>query len=159
MKRCVQIMLLIVLSLKFLPTVNAQADTSDKVELIKDYRIDLLVKKQAQINRVAVYKNSNGDYKGYRIMVMNTNNRGLAYKTRSDILRRYPEQSVYMAYQSPYFKIKMGDFLKKDDAIELKKDLDKMFKQGVFVIQDIIKLTPEQEEELMEQEEEDVKKE
>jgi hypothetical protein len=132
----------------------AQVDSGGSVELIKDSRIDLLVKKQANINRVAVLKNSRGEYKGYRIMVLSTNNRELAYKTRADILRSYPDQNVYMAYQSPYFKLRMGDFLKREDAEKMKKELSGMFKQGLFVMQDIIRLKPEEEAKLLKEEDE-----
>lgn len=135
-------------------TTNAQADTGGTVTLIKDSRIDLLVKKQSNINRVAVLKNSRGEYKGYRIMLLSTNNRELAYKTRADILRNYPDQNVYMAYQSPYFKLRMGDFLKREDAEKMKKELSSMFKQGLFVMQDIIHLKPEEEAKLLKDEEE-----
>jgi hypothetical protein len=134
-------------------SANAQADTGGTVTLIKDSRIDLLVKKQANINRVAVLKNSRGEYKGYRIMVLSTNSRELAYKTRADILRSYPDQNVYMAYQSPYFKLSMGDFLKREDAEKMKKELSGMFKQGLFVMQDIIHLKPEEEAKLLKDEE------
>jgi hypothetical protein len=147
-------LLLIVVFLISVERCIAQAD-SGRVDFIKDPRIDLLVKKQAQINKIAVYKNSRGEYKGFRLMIMNTNDRELAYKTRSDVLRYYPEYNVYMAYQSPYFKIKMGDFIKKADAEKLKKDISGMFKQGTFVIQDIIKLSPEDEARLLKEEEEE----
>jgi hypothetical protein len=56
-----------------------------------------------------------------------------------------------MAYQSPYFKIKLGDFLKKEDAEKFKKDLAKVLTQNVFVMQDIINVKPEEEERLMEE--------
>ncbi|MES2649476.1 MAG: SPOR domain-containing protein [Bacteroidota bacterium] len=140
--------LLLYISILHALILMAQFD-SGKVEVIKDPRIDLLVKKQAQINRVAVFKNSRGEYKGYRIMIMNTNNRDVAYKTRAEVLRYYPEHNVYMAYQSPYYKIKMGDFLKKADADKFKRELTSMFPQGTFVIQDIIKLSPEDEARLL----------
>ncbi len=145
---------LILISLLNAAAATAQTDTNT-VEVVKDARIDLLVKKQAQINKVAVFKNSRGEYKGFRIMIMNTNDRELAYKTRADILRYYPEYNVYMAYQSPYFKIKMGDFLKKTDADKFKKEIAAMFKQGTFVIQDIIRLSPEDEAKLLKEAEEE----
>lgn len=134
-------------------TVNpvfSQKDTG-VVEVIKDPRIDLLVKKQAQINKVSVYKNSRGEYKGYRIMILSTNNRDLAYKTRADMLRYFPDQNVYMGYQAPYFKLKLGDFLKRPEADAFKKELSMVYDQSTFVIQDIIKLTPEQEAKLIEE--------
>jgi hypothetical protein len=152
MKRFIQPLLfalILLLSVKVNP-VFSQKD-SGVVEVIKDPRIDLLVKKQAQINKVAVYKNSRGEYKGYRIMIMSTNNRELAYKTRSDMLRYFPDQNVYMGYQAPYFKIKIGDFLKRPEADAFKKELSQVFDQSTYVIQDIIKVTPEQEAKLLEE--------
>lgn len=134
-------------------TFSLLAQDSSNVVVIKDLRIDLLVKKQAQINKVAVYKNSRGEYKGYRVMVLNTNDRDLAYKTRAEILRSFPDQNVYMAYQSPYYKLKVGDFLKRSDADKIKKDLSVAFNQTTYVIEDIIKLTPEQEAKLLQEEE------
>lgn len=148
--------LLILPALISVYTLNASAQSdTNKVEVVKDPRIDLLIKKQAQINRIAVFKNSRGEYKGYRIMVLNTNDRDLAYKTKADILRNYPDYNVYMAYQSPYYKLKMGDFLKRADADSFKKELSAMFKQGTFVIQDIIHLSAEDEAKLLKEEEEE----
>jgi hypothetical protein len=130
----------------------AQADSLGTVEVVKDYRVDLLVKKQSQINKLSEYKNSKGEYKGYRLMVLNTNNRDLAYKTRTEILRYFPDNNVYMAYQSPYFKIKVGDFLKKEDAEKFKKELSRVLPQNsVFVMQDIINVKPEEEARLLEE--------
>jgi hypothetical protein len=124
--------------------------TTSSVELYADSRLAILSTKQAQINRLTVYKNSAGQYKGYRVMVINTNNRDLAYKTRAEILRYFPTQNVYMAYQAPYFKLKAGDFVKKADAEEFKKDLGRLLNLSLFVISDIIKLTPEEEARLLE---------
>lgn len=122
----------------------AQYD-STLVEVDADPRLDMLVKKQAQINKVSIYKNSNGQWKGYRVMVLNTNSRDLAYKTRADILRYFPDKGVYMAYQAPYFKLKAGDFLKKEDAEKFRKELSRYIKDGLFVMNDIIKLSAEDE--------------
>jgi hypothetical protein len=128
----------------FYTNAHAQYD-STLVEVHADSRLEVLAKKQAQINKLSIYKNSNGQWKGFRVMVLNTNNRDLAYKTRTDILRYFPDKGVYMAYQAPYFKLKTGDFLKKEDAEKFKKDLSKYFKDGLFVMNDIIKVSAEDE--------------
>ena len=130
----------------------AQLDSVSGLTLIRDPRVDLLVKKQAQINKVSTHKSSTGQYKGYRLMVLNTNNRDEAYQTKSELLRRFPEQNVYMAYQAPYYKIKMGDFIKRADADQFKKQITGL-KQSVFVVQDIIKIKPEDEARLLKEEE------
>lgn len=128
------------------------ADTMDGILFKYDPRIQVLVKKQAQVNKTSKYKTSNGQYKGYRIMVLNTNDRNLAYQTRGNLTNRFPEHAVYMAYQSPYFKLKMGDFIKKEEAELLRKQLNTIIKSGVFVVPDIIKIKPEDEIRLLEEE-------
>ena len=104
-----------------------------------------------QINKVAAFKNSRGEYKGYRIMVLNTNNRDLAYKTKSDLLRYFPDEDVYMGYQSPYYKIRMGNFLKRQEADAFKKELSRVYDHPTYVVPDLIKVTPEQEAKLFEE--------
>jgi hypothetical protein len=118
-----------------------------------DYRVDLLAKKQSQINKLSVYKNSAGQYKGYRIMIINTNNRDLAYKMRGDVLRYFPNQAVYMAYQAPYFKLKAGDFIKREDAEKFRKELSKYFTESFFIVSDIIKISAEEEAKLLAEQE------
>ncbi|MCU0387030.1 MAG: SPOR domain-containing protein [Chitinophagaceae bacterium] len=127
------------------------------VELIRDSRVDELTKKQYALNKnannvseLSRYKTSNGKYKGYRIMVLNTNNRELAYQTRGQLATRFPQHSLYLGYQAPYYKLKMGDFLEKSDAEALKKQLSGIIKQGLFIIPDAINLKPEEEERLIE---------
>jgi hypothetical protein len=129
-----------------------QVDSSVVVVHV-DYRAELLAKKQSQINRLSVYKNSSGQYKGYRIMIINTNNRDLAYKMRGDVLRYFPSQAVYMAYQAPYFKLKAGDFLKREDAEKFRKELSKYFTESFFIVNDIIKVSPEEEARLLAEQE------
>jgi hypothetical protein len=87
-------------------------------------------------------------------MVLNTNNRDLAYKTRADILRYFPDKGVYMAYQAPYFKLKAGDFVKKEDAEKFRKELSRYFKEGLFVMNDIIKVSAEEEAKILAEKEE-----
>lgn len=132
-------------------------DESEQVEVIRDLRLDELAKKQQQINKatgdgglLSKYKTSSGKYKGYRLMIMNTNDRDLAYQTRGQLASRFPQHKLYMAYQAPYYKLKMGDFLEKSDAEDLKRSLSGMVKSGIFIISDVISLRPEEEQRLIE---------
>ncbi|MES2776105.1 MAG: SPOR domain-containing protein [Bacteroidota bacterium] len=130
----------------------AQADSGMIVH--RDSRIEVLLKKQGDINKVAGFKTSNGQYKGYRIMVLNTTDRELAYKTKGQLLSRFPDHSVYMSYQAPFFKLKAGDFIKKEDAEDLRKRLSSMMPKGVFVVPEIINVKPEDEKKYLEEIEE-----
>jgi hypothetical protein len=151
--------LLLVFLMALLMNGVAFCQTEDSIftELIRDSRLDELLIKQAQINKAAnnknslgKYKTSSGQYKGYRVMVLNTNNRDLAYQTRGQLSTRFPQYKLYMGYQAPFYKLKMGDFLEKSDAEALKKQLTAIVKNGLFVVSDAISLTPEQEEKLLE---------
>ena len=108
------------------------------IQVIKDARFDMLVKKQFEINERA---NKLKDNKGFRIMVLNTNNRDEALKAKSTLLQNFPEQKPYLAYQPPYFKLKFGDFKTKEEAIDYQKKLKPYFpKAGLFVIPDKIEV-------------------
>lgn len=145
---------------KFLPVIAAlllcnfalhaqQTDSTATAMVHADPRVNWLAEKQAQINKVSVYKNSAGQWKGYRVMVLNSNNRDLANKTKADLLKYFPDKGVYMAYQAPYFKLKAGDFVKREDAEKFRKELSKYFTGSLFVMNDIIKVTAEEEAKLL----------
>ncbi|MBI1782608.1 MAG: SPOR domain-containing protein [Sphingobacteriales bacterium] len=108
------------------------------IKVTKDARLDLLVKKQFEINERA---NKLKDNKGFRIMVLNTGNRDEALKAKSVLLKNFPEQKPYLAYQPPYFKLKFGDFKTREDAADYQKKLKFYFPTGgLFIIPDKIEV-------------------
>jgi len=129
--------------------VNAQMSDSTALVVHKDSRIEVLLKKQANINKTAIYKTNGGQYKGYRVMVLSTNDKELAYRTKGSLLGSYPDSRIYMSYSAPFYKLKMGDFLKRSDAVDLQKELTRMFPRGVYVVNDVIQLTPDEEKKLL----------
>lgn len=142
---------IILVFITFVILNGATAQISDSTSLVvhKDNRIDVLLKKQANINKTAIYKTNNGQYKGYRVMVLRTNDKELAYRTKGNLLGTYPDSRIYMSYQAPKYILKMGDFLKRGDADGLKKELTKMFPNGVFIVNDVIQLKPDEEKKLL----------
>lgn len=131
-----------------LVSANAQVAPSGVV-LHKDSRIDALLKKQSDINKVAAIKTNGGKYKGYRVMALNTNDRDLAYRTKAQLLSRFPDYQVYMSYQAPFFKLKIGDFIRRNDAEDLRKMVAVMMTKGVYIVPDIVILSAEDEERLI----------
>ncbi len=127
------------------------ATGSDSIIIVKDHRLDVLTAKQVQINKRTAMMTSSGMYKGYRIQVISTNKRDLAFKTKSELLARFPDQKSYTMYQSPYFKVRIGNFIKKEDAEKFRKQLMKYYPQGVYVVEDAIEYAPRDEEELISQ--------
>ena len=123
----------LVASFAFMSNAQTVVDTvGPNVFVVKDSRLDLLVKKKAEINKKSA--DSKKPNRGYRIQVLNTTDRNQALATKSKLLTLYPEQKTYLMYTAPYFKIRIGNFVEKGEADELKKELARMFPTGVFVI-------------------------
>jgi SPOR domain len=133
--------------------VNAQVDSSqlntkDSIVVTKDSRLDILTQKQSLINKRSAMMTSNGMYKGYRLQLLNSNNRNQAFKLKYDLLTAYPDQKAYVSYQAPYFKVRFGNFLHRDEAEKMKKQLSKTYPTGVFVVEDAIEYTPKGDEDI-----------
>ena len=123
----------------FAGTLSAQVKDSlvvGTIDVIKDPRLDLLIKEQYRINSDGQLGSKAA--KGYRLMILNTNDRNYAMKVRAQLLQHFPDQKVYMVYQAPYVKLKFGNFLEKTDADKYKL----LIKKGNIVSTNIY-LVPE----------------
>lgn len=112
---------------------------TNAVVIHKDSRIDSLIKKQATINE-EILRVARRNTKGFRILVINTNNRAEAIAAKSKVYSNFPELKAYLIYQSPYFRLKVGNFKERDDAEDYQKKLNKYFPKGVFIMNDVIEV-------------------
>ena len=117
---------------------------SNTVIAHKDPRLDLLIKKQAEINE-EISRNARKNTKGFRLLVINTNNREEAISAKTKVYSHFPELKAYLIYQSPYFRLKVGNFKEREDAEDYQKKLKKYFPKGVFIMNDTIEMKPEKE--------------
>ena len=122
-------------------TTLFKAPDTGSIVVHKDPRIDLLVKKQAQINEVTT-RDSRRSAKGFRLMIINTNKRDEAIAAKTKVYTYFPELKAYLQYQSPYFKLKVGNFKERKDAEDYQKQLNVYFPKGVFIMNDIIEVKP-----------------
>ncbi len=118
---------------------------NDTIIIHKDARLDLLTQKQIQINKHAAMLNSTGQYKGFRVQIMSTGNRDEAFKIKADLLTKFPDQKSYTIFQSPNYKIRIGNFLKKEDAENYRKQITNLFSQEIYVVEDAIEYTATEE--------------
>jgi hypothetical protein len=129
------------------PTGVVQTST---VVVHKDPRIDALVKKKAAINK-STKKAMDRTMRGFRLLIINTNRREEAIDAKTKIYTYYPEMKSYLQYQTPYFKLKAGNFQTRAEAEKYRKAMASLFPRGVFIINDIIEVKgekdPEEEEE------------
>ena len=105
----------------------AQGNTNDTVvvsnthSIYKDKRVDVFGKKMAEYNESLALKIQLVN--GYRLMLLNTTDRDLAMKVRTTLLQQFSEHKVYMTFQSPYIKLKIGNIIDNNEAEKLKKQI------------------------------------
>ena len=130
------------LIVSILCTIFYTSQAADTIIVHKDARLDILTEKQVAINKVTSRMTSNGLFKGYRLQVLNTRSRDDAFKTKANLLENFPAEKVYVLYQSPYFKVRIGNFVNRNDADSFKKQLSLFIKQPVYVVEDAIEYIP-----------------
>ncbi len=123
----------------FALSATAQTDSTSSIVIHKDPRVDLLVKKQAQINEVTT-RDARRNVAGYRLQVINTSDRNAAISAKTKIYQLYPELKAYLLYQAPYFRLRVGNFIDKEEAEDYRKSLSKEFPNSVFLVRDTIEV-------------------
>ena len=150
MKRMFFILALIISSVK----INAQGslikDTTlvnGNLTIVMDSRLELLAKKEAEINEAIA--NGPKFAKGYRLMILNTTNRTEAMSIRAKLLQLFPEQKIYRTFQPPHIKVKLGNFLEKNEAEEYIKEVNqnKLVTTEVYLLSEMIEIKTEKNKE------------
>ncbi len=119
---------------------------SGSVIVHKDARLDLLVKKQAEINEATTRESRRTD-KGFRLLIISTNSREEAIAAKTKVYSTFPELKAYLWHQSPYYKVKAGNFKDRKDAETYQRKLNPFFPKGVFIMKDVIEVKPGKENE------------
>ena len=123
--------------------------TEGKVTVYKDSRLDILAKKEAAFNEANGYSLGPRSAKGYRLMLLSTNDRPAAMRLRAELLQRFPEQKVYMSFQPPYIKLRFGNFADKADADKYKKEITrtKLVINNIYLLNETIEVKPDKDKE------------
>src|SRR3954471_8898756 len=135
--------LIIILFVFFAGTTCFAADT---IIVYKDPRLDILTEKQSEVNKRTSRMTSMGLYRGYRLQVLSTRSREDAFKLKTELLKMFPSQQAYVVFQSPYFKVRIGNFLHKSEAEDFKSRLSASYTQNAYIVEDAIEYTPRENE-------------
>lgn len=120
-------------------------DTSHGYVLHKDARLDLLMKKQSELNK-EVYLENRKNGPGFRVLVINSNDRNKAMAVKTKLMQEFPDQKTYLVYQSPYFKVQIGNCKTKNEANALMSRVQKLYPENVIVVPAVIEMKPEKDE-------------
>jgi len=110
---------------------NAQGD----INIIKDARIDALVRKQGMVVPPATSPQLNG----YRVQLFFDSNRKAVDDARSKFISAYPKVDSYVIYNAPNYFLKVGDFRTLIEAERIKNNLSREFPTS-FIVKELINL-------------------
>ncbi|MBS1730225.1 MAG: SPOR domain-containing protein [Bacteroidetes bacterium] len=119
-----------------------KAAMQDTIIIQADARMEMFSNEEIAVNKRTANMTSGGLYKGYRLQVISTRSREEAFKLKAWFLQNEPSQKAYLLFQSPYFKVRVGNFLTKSDALDFKKEIARIYSQPVYVVEDAVEYTP-----------------
>ena len=126
--------LLVFLSLLVFENTLAQTMPigKDSLKMNADPRVTKLQQKYVELNKL---KQSSA---GYRIQVHFGNEREKAKEIKTKFLQAFPDIPAYDSYQSPNFRVRVGDFRSKLEASKYLKQISTSFPSS-FIVTDNIK--------------------
>jgi len=80
---------------------------------------------------------------GYRVLVVATDNMGAANSVRADILAKIKRKEVYISFEPPFYKVKIGDFTDITESNNLKFKLNQLGYTEARVIQETVNIFEE----------------
>lgn len=123
------------------------AQETPTVKLIKDPRVDVVERKHIEINEYNT-RDARRFVQGYRLLVINTNDRNKANEAKAKVYKTFPELKAYLVYQSPFYKLKVGNFKDQKEADVYLKKVQLYFPATVYIIRDMIEVNPDKSGEL-----------
>jgi hypothetical protein len=106
----------------------------DKLDIQSDPRLKTLLQQHVNQNK------KNNTTSGYRLQIYfgsGSNAHNEAMKIRTDFLSSHPEVKAYLVFKSPDFKVLVGDFRTKNEALKLQKSLVNQYPNAFIVADEI----------------------
>jgi hypothetical protein len=85
-------------------------------------------------------RNIIGTTDGYRVQVLSTDDIDEASVVRSEIYEKTARKEVYIIFEPPFYKVKVGDFTSKSEAENLRFELNQLGYTESKVVQETVNL-------------------
>ena len=76
---------------------------------------------------------------GYRVQIYFGSDRTKANEVKTDFLQLFPNEGAYLVYQQPNFKIRVGDYKTRLEAMKFLKEVQSLY-SAAFIVKDEVKL-------------------
>jgi hypothetical protein len=97
------------------------------IKIIKDNRID-------ELNKIHT---ATFELRGFRVQIYSGNKKQPANQARSTFLKIHPKTKAHLNYEQPYYKVRVGDFKTKLEALKYKNAIAQEF-PNCFIVRDEI---------------------
>jgi SPOR domain len=94
---------------------------------------------QALVKRHITINTARQTMPGFRVQIHFGSQRTDANSIRADFLQLFPQIPAYIIYHQPNFKIRVGDFKTRLEAMKLLKDLQPLYSTA-FIVRDDVRL-------------------
>ncbi len=108
-------------------SISIKMNAQNAVKIISDPYLDSLVNRNIEENR------SQQTLPGYRIQLFSGSERNNAIALRQKFKTDFPNETAYLIYQQPYFKLRVGDYRSLIEAQQMFLQLQKNYKQLLIV--------------------------
>lgn len=105
------------------------------VKIVKDSRIDALVKSESMIVPPA----TSPQITGYRIQLFFDTNKASVDDARSRFVAMFPKVDTYVTYTAPNYFLKVGDFRTQTEAEKVKAQSEASFPTS-FIVKELVNL-------------------
>jgi len=95
------------------------------VVIIKDKKIDDLIKNKSNVRRVSTA--------GYRIQIYFNTDKDKVQDLRMKFIKQYPKMETYITFDAPNYILRVGDFTEKNDAERFKKEIFREYPENFII--------------------------
>lgn len=134
MNKNLLILLACLLGVAKLTTAQESGTRSGKVTIYQDEKITALALKYKEVNQ------RDPAFDGYRLQIFfdsGNNSKSRATDALAAFQERYPDVKAYLSFKQPYYRIRVGNFRTKSEAIGFQKKIQADY-PNAFVVKDRI---------------------
>lgn len=121
------------------PVVNPQVDSLQMVRE-REWNKHLIINSDSRLDSmIQIHREENtrkNGFDGYRVQIFQ-GTKDEAYQVKARFISQHEEIKAYVSFQDPYFRVRLGDFRTKSEAIKLKQQIKSEFAAS-YVVEDLI---------------------
>jgi len=109
------------------------------IYIVQDAALNNLINKNASLSKEVTHT------PGFRIQVYFSSDRAArqeAERIKKDLKTKYSNLAVYIEYKAPFWKVKLGNYKTRNEALRMKNELTGSF-PNLWIIKEMVKINSE----------------